>query len=241
MNQSIDTIDTLVLDWLIRSGYQSTFTKLPASACSQVLAHTDSLQFRAHVGELIKKGLILDAITAIESTVNLSDRNSQNAPVTSLKSIPAGPLPLNQILYLLKLQHFLELLRLRQINPALAWIQNHLIAESKEFELVFQETLGVLVYAEPVSSPMAWMFEQTSRYHALAALINSSLYHAQTTTITPTNTAPIENLLKHVKAIDSLVHELKGFGNDLDDRKWASIQSLLNQEQRKFIKTIKND
>lgn len=246
MNQNIDTIDTLVLDWLIRSGYQSTFTKLPASGCSQAQTQAQSLQFRAQIGALIKKGAILEAISAIESAQVPNNREViiLNTKIESLKNIPAGPLPLPQLIYILKLQHFLELLRLRQTPSALAWIQTHLITSAPEgFESVLQETLGVLGYAEPESSPVAWMFEQPRRYLALAALTNSSLYHAYGSAANnPTSGSPMETLLKHVKAIDSLVHELKGFGNDLDDRKWASLQNLMtNQDSKKYIKTIKND
>lgn len=245
---SVDTIDSLVYDWLIRSGYQSTFSKLPTPLYAQNQAQASFLSSRAKISKLIKSGRIQEAIDLIEKDYEgvLENRISPSKIIVSVDCFKNfnGPTDLSTCLFLLKLQNFIELIRQRNIPLALNYIQSHLLPISQSnpsYEAVLQDVLGVLVYSDPENSTMAWCFEQPRRYAALASLINSSLYNL-TTVIT---SAPLESLLKQVLSVDCLVNELNGFGSDMEDRKWSSIHSLLNNEQiikkLKFIKTIKNE
>ena len=239
---SVDTIDSLVFDWLIRSGYQSTFSKLPTPLYAQTQAQLSSLSSRAHIVALIKNRRIQEAIEFLEREYNqnLAPCCEISLTLDCFKNIK-GPANLFSCLFLLKLQNFIELIRKRNTSHALNYVQDHLLPFSQvnsSFEAVLQDILGVLVYSDPENSPMAWCFEQNRRYAALASLVNFSLYNL-TATI---SSAPIESLLKQVHVVDALIHELNGFGNDLDDRKWSSIHSLLNAQQTlKKIKLIKNE
>lgn len=246
---SIDTIDCLVFDWLIRSGYQSTFNRLPAPLYAQSQAKLSFLPFRAEISKLIKNGRIQEAVDLIEKEFKgvLLEMNKKSSEISvdCFKNIPkSGSIDLFTCLFLLKLQNFIELIRQRDTPVALNYVQGHLLPfcqSNSSFEAVLQDTLGVLVYAHPEISSMDWCFEKSRRYSALASLVNYSLYNFST----KMSSAPLESLLKHVHGVDTLIIELNGFGNDLDDRKWSSIQSLLNNElnvkKLKFIKTIKNE
>ncbi len=228
---NIDTIDILVLDWLIRSGYQSTFNKLPASASEPIREAAKSLVFRAEVAKLIKKGLILEAIQLIQS-----------------QGFDSTQIQLAEVLFLLRLQHFIELVRQRNTVAALAWIQNSVMpAVTPLFEPVLQDYLGILAYAEPETGPLAYFFEKRERYDHLAHTVNSALFSLTSGDSTVSPCPPIEVLVKQAHAVDDLVHELGGFANEIDDRKWSAIQHLLNhapvdaKRKKSFIKTIKND
>lgn len=222
IDNSIDTIDTLVLDWIIRSGYLSTFCKLPTAAT----ADDGALKFRAEVGKLIRNGRISEAIEMIEGS-NLFDNQpvSSSFKLTSTKALSQSkPLNLKQILFILRLQHFIELVRQKNTSAALSYVQNILIPSSTpDFEQVLEEVLGVLVYSEPEVSPLSWLFEQPKRYLALSSLTNSSLHQIESKT---TTCSLIEKCLKQANSVDGLVQEVGGFGNDLDDRKWAEFKQL---------------
>jgi len=245
--QSIDTIDALVFDWLIRSGYQSTFNKLPTPLYAKSQSQISFLSFRAEISKLIKNGRIQEAVDLIEKEFKgvLENQKTSEISVDCFKNIPkTGIESINLLtcLFLLKLQNFIELIRQRDTSVALNYVQGHLIPFcqlNSSFEAVLQDTLGVLVYAHPEISSMDWCFEKSRRYSDLASLINYSLYNLTT----KISSAPLESLLKQVHGVDALVKEFKGFGNDLDDRKWSSMKSFLNNEQitKKFIKTIKNE
>lgn len=241
---SVDTIDALVFDWLIRSGYHSTFSKLPTQIYAQSQSQASFLSARAEIVKLIKRGRIQEALDFIQREYNgqvLGDQILTDIGVDSFKNIE-GPLDLFACIFLLKLQNFIEIIRQKNVSMALNYIQGHLLPfcqSNSSFQAVLQDVLGVLVYADPESSPMAWCFERTRRYSALASLVNSSLYNLTT----KISSAPIESLLKQVHGLDALLQELNGFGSDLDDRKWSTIHSLLNNQQgiKKFIKTIKKE
>ena len=242
---SIDTIDDLVYDWIIRSGYQLTFSKLPTPLCAQAQSQASFLKRRSKVVKLIKSERIAEAIAFVEKEYQGVLRNQNRTPpieIDSFKNIPTKSVDLFTCLFLLKLQNFVEIIRQRQIPSALNYVQSVLlpiVQENSNLENILQETLGVLVYTDPETSPMAWLFEKSRRYSALASLLNSCLYNL-TTIFT---TARIESFLKQVHGVDTVVKELNGFGNDLDDRKWSTIHSLLNNEEpiKKYIKTIKNE
>lgn len=222
---NIDTIDTLVLDWIIRSGYQATFNKLPASTCDYAQKSSKSLAFRAEVIGLIKKGMIIEVIEFIQQQ-------------------QGGNESLNEVMFLLKLQHFIELIRQKNTTAALAWIQNNVMPSvTPTLEPILQDYLGILAYSEPETSPLAFYFEKKERYTNLAHLVNESLLDDKK------SVAPIEVLVKQAVAVDDLVYELKGFGNEMDERKWSAIQHLLNHQKEKgkekgtvhHFKTIKQD
>ena len=222
------------MDWLIRCGYLSTLNKLPGNTCEDDF---NLLDYRAEVIRLVRGGLIIDAISLIQE---------------HWKQF-VGEEPLQESLFLLKLQHFIELIRKRDTSAALSWIQNEVLPHvTSEFEPVFQEYLGILAYSDPESSPCAFYFETKHRLAILASAVNRSLYTITASTNNTTESSsgsvkvsPIEMLIKQVHAIDELVRELKGFPNELDDRKWATLQNLLDPsffgEKMSFIKTLKND
>lgn len=222
---NIDTIDTLVLEWLIRSGYQSTFNKLPASNSESAKKSAGSLLFRAEVIKLIRRGFILESIELIQS-----------------QGLDSNQIALKEIIFLLKLQHFIELLRQRNTVAAVAWIKNSVMPTvTPVFEPVLQDYLGILAYAEPESSPLAYFFEKRDRYAHLAHTVNTALFNLTSGDLVTTS-PPIEILLKQVHAVNDLVYEVGGFSNDIEDRKWSVIQNLLNHpKQKPFVKTIKND
>ena len=246
-DRSIDTIDTLVLDWIVRSGHISTFAKLPTSAAYLDEAERKSFVFRAEVSKSIKAGRILEAIEMIGG-INLYHEKNEieigSFKLTSTRTLELShcpPLNLNQILFLLHLQHFIELIRQKNTTAALSFVQTALIpSASPELEQILQEVLGVLVYTDPESSPLAWLFEQPKRYSALASLTNSSLFHLHLRFQQP-RVSPLETFLKHVRVFDELVQEIGGIGNELDDRKWAVVRDLLDGAGSGFIKTVKTD
>ena len=244
-DRSIDTIDTLVLDWIVRSGHISTFAKLPTSATYLNEAERKSFVFRAEVSKSIKAGRIAEAIEMIGG-INLHHELNEigSFKLTSTRTLELAqcpPLNLNQLLFLLRLQHFIELIRQKNTPAALSFVQTTLIpSASPELEQILQEVLGVLVYTDPESSPLAWLFEQPKRYSALASLTNSSLFHLHLRFQQP-RVSPLETFLKHVKVFDELVQEIGGIGNELDDRKWAVVKDLLAGAGSGFIKTVKTD
>ena len=242
-DRSIDTIDTLVLDWIVRSGHRSTFSKLPTSAAYLDEAEKQSFAFRAEESNAIKAGRIAEAIEMI-APLSFEHNEFGSFKLTStstLELLQCPPLNLNQLLFLLRLQHFIELIRQKNTPAALSFVQTALIpSASSELEQILQETLGVLVYTNPESSPLAWLFEQSKRYSALASLTNSSLFHLQLRSQQP-RVSPLETFLKHVKAFDELVQEIGGIGNELDDRKWAVVRDLLAGTTSGYIKTVKTD
>lgn len=246
MMNSIDTIDTLVLDWIIRSGYLSTFRKLPTASEA---SDGGSLKFRAEICQLIRGGRILEAVERIEAR-NLADTPAAAAATATADSLKltttrtlsqAQSLNLHQILFILRLQHFIELVRQKNTPAALSYVQNNLMpaAAAGEFDEVFQEVIGVLAYSEPEQSPLSWLFEQPKRYSALSSLTNSSLHQIESKSSAG---ALIEKLLKQAKGVDGLVREIGGFGNDLDDRKWAEFKQLDDDgKQANFVKLVKFD
>ena len=241
VDKSIDTIDTLVLDWIVRSAYLSTFSKLPTSETSLDVAEKGSLLFRAEVAKLIRLGRIAEAIERIEAR-NFNSENDQGSicKITSTRSLEQSqPLNLRQILFILRLQHFIELIRQRNTPVALSFVQTNLMPFAGEFEQVLQEGLGVLAYTEPEKSPLDWLFERPKRYSALASLTNSSLSQIETKAATY---SPLETFIKQVKVLDGLVSEMEGFGNEIDDRKWSEIRRLLDSPaKRNFAKVVKTD
>ena len=247
-DRSIDTIDTLVLDWIVRSGNLSTFSKLPTSSSSLGEAEKESLMFRAEVSELIKVGRMAEAIEMIEAAnLNTEPEHDHSTSLKisstkSLQSLQSRPINLDQILFILRLQHFIELIRQKNTSAALSFVQNNLIPlAGGEFEEVLEESLGVLVYNEPENSPLNWLFERTKRYSMLASLTNSALFHIQSKS---SFASPLEIFLKHTKVFYGLVQEIDGLGNELDDRKWSSIRELLyieNSGKNNIVKVVKTD
>lgn len=250
MMNSIDTIDTLVLDWIVRSGYLSTFRKLPTASEA---SDDGSLRFRAEICQLIRGGRILEAVERIEarnladtptSTAATATADSLKLKLTSTRTLSQAQslnLNLHQVLFILRLQHFIELVRQKNTPAALSYVQNNLMpaAAAGEFEEVFQEVIGVLAYSEPEQSPLSWLFEQPKRYSALSSLTNSSLHQIESKSSAG---ALIEKFLKQAKGVDGLVREIGGFGNDLDDRKWAEFQQLDGDgKQANFVKLVKFD
>lgn len=257
----LDSIDSLVLDYLIRQGHNSTFSSLPFKTSS---LNTTTLLYRSQVIKLIKHGKILEALNLIQTnflsikngTVNGGHKPEKLSKLTTSKALSINKLlSIKQITFLLNLQQFIELLRVRNTIQAVTWVQLellHLTQGDSDLKAILDEALGVLVYTQPEQSPMAWIFEQKHRYSALASLTNSALLSISPdlllTDETTSASSPIETFLKHVKTLDNLVHDLNGFSNELDDRKWSNLHSLIDldnqngrQRQCNFIKIIKNE
>ena len=240
MHSSIDTIDTLVLDYLVRQGHQATFAKLPSSS---FFGSSDLLQKRAEICKLVKVGRFIEAVGLIEAMVEATNfnfnANSSSADstkftteisITSLRKLTTtSPLTIFNLLFLLKIQHFIELIRHQNTVTAISFVQSDLLSFSPSSS-VLTEVLGILAYVDPINSEMAWLFEQPRRYADLASLTNSSLYNftEKDSSSSPFLNSPIEILLKHVNSINQLVVDVGGFGNDLDDRKWSVINNLTN-------------
>jgi hypothetical protein len=252
--QEIDTIDALVHDWLVRQGHGNTYAKLPLASSKR--SNDSLLAVRSEIVKSIMEGRILEALDLIKLHFKYTD-NSPSSPVAIIttKDLPKGPFVTHQAVLLLKLQHFIELLRGKNTEAALYWVRTELTAEESNVKLysaVLQETLGVLAYENGEKSPLAWLFNQKLRFPWLASITNSALFNSTTTTTTTTNTntnilnsfSPIEIVMKHCLALDDLIHQINGFENDLDNKKWAALASLLTTTPSTagtFVKLIKND
>lgn len=257
----LDSIDNLVLDYLQRQGHNSTFSALPFKNYSP-----STLLHRSQVIKLIKHGQILEALNSIQTNFSSYEKTENNDnsvhKLTSSKEILINKLlSLNQITFLLNLQHFIELLRSGNTIQAVAWVQSELLPRSQKdpgLRGILEEALGVLVYTEPEQSPLAWLFEQKHRYSTLASLTNTTLLSIspdfdsllKNDTNSPFSTSsPLETFLKHVKSLDTLIHDLNGFSDELDDRKWSTMHNLIdlntenqsNQTRGNFIKIFKNE
>lgn len=261
----LDSIDSLVLDYLLHQGHHSTFTSLPfKNFNSNSSANTTTLLHRSQVIKLIKHGRIIDVLNFIQTNflsvpnkINHVHKNSLTK-LTSSKSLPVNQiLSINQILFLLNLQHFIELLRTKNTLQAVSWVQSELIPRTKEnpdLQIVLEEALGVLAYCEPEQSSMAWIFDQKHRYSILASLTNSTLlsispdFDYLLTNNSSSASSSLETFIKHVKSLDHLVHDLQGFPNELDNQKWSTLHDFIDLDNQRihqsrgdFIKMIKNE
>ena len=263
----LDSIDNLVLDYLQRQGHHSTFTALPFKTSSP-LHPSSTLLHRSQVIKLIKQGQILEALHSIKTNFGSYAKKAEdndnfvNNKLISSKELSINKLlSFNQITFLLNIQHFIELLRGRNTIKAIAWVQSELLPRSQKdpgLRGILEEALGVLVYTEPEQSPMAWLFDQKHRYATLASLTNTTLLSISPdfdsllkndTNSSFSTSSPLETFLKHVKSLDTLIHDLNGFSNELEDRKWSTLHNLIdletenlsNQTRGKFIKIIKNE
>lgn len=213
---------------------------------------------------LVRGGQIVPAIALVRSAFPLltlmpiADTPATakiNSPPATTKDCPATGFTPQQCYFLLLAQQFIELIRQGNSVAALTWAQTEMIPMSRISPALVslqEEALGLLVYAAPMQSPVSWLLD-SARWSWLATLLNSALVLDRKTTASD---APLEDVLKHVLAIDRLLQDIGGFGDDRDDKRWRDLHVLLagtgiRPLQRKspiktslphsHLKAIKND
>ena len=163
----------------------------------------------------------MEAITAVKQKINFESEETVKSYTKS------------QVYYLLLAQQVIEHIRLGNFPAALKWAQEEMIpfsAQRPECLEIQVEILGLLAYQEPFTSPIRHLLDK-SRHAWLAELVNQILLK--------TADSALEALLKQVLGVDGIVEETGGFEDEVDIKKWSSIQQLLSGTSLK-VKSVKN-
>lgn len=156
-------LNRLVMDYLVTEGFKEAADKFRLEANVAPPVPLDSLDERIRIRDCLQEGRVLEAVALLNSVrPELLDTD-------------------RCLLFHLRQQHLIELIREGRTEEALAYAQDHLSECGEENPQVLAElerTLALLAFEEPSSSPFGDLLHPSQR-QKVASEVNAALLHDQ--------------------------------------------------------------
>lgn len=159
-------LNRLVMDYLVTEGFKEAADKFRLEAGVVPPVPLDSLDERIRIRDCLQEGRVLEAVALLNGLrPELLDND-------------------RCLLFHLRQQHLIELIREGRTEEALAYAQDHLSECGEENPQVLSElerTLALLAFEEPQSSPFGDLLHPSQR-QKVASEVNAALLEDQSTT-----------------------------------------------------------
>ncbi|KAL3250422.1 hypothetical protein MRX96_055493 [Rhipicephalus microplus] len=159
-------LNRLVMDYLVTEGFKEAADKFRLEAGVVPPVPLDTLDERIRIRDCLQEGRVLEAVALLNGLRPELLDNDQC------------------LLFHLRQQHLIELIREGRTEEALAYAQDHLSECGEENPQVISElerTLALLAFEEPQSSPFGDLLHPSQR-QKVASEVNAALLEDQSTT-----------------------------------------------------------
>ncbi|KAK3727700.1 hypothetical protein RRG08_032657 [Elysia crispata] len=158
-------MNKLIMNYLVTEGFKEAAEKFSAESGVEPSVNLDSLDDRIRIRQAVLDGRIMEAVAIINSLYpELLDND-------------------RYLFFRLQQQHLIELIKRRELEPALEFAQNKLAERVEENPNVLPElekTLALLAFEKPEMSPFGDLLHPSQR-QKVASEVNSAILETDST------------------------------------------------------------